>query len=282
MDRSIVFVIGALIVAIIIIVLIKKHFKSLKIPCVYLITGSPKTGKSAVSVFIIITRWLKNVVRWCFRWPFLKIFRRKIPPMPLIYTNIPLVIRHQPLTLDIVKMEVRIPEKSVVLIDEASLFADSLLYKDDEINKALVKFNKLFGHFSHGGTLVYNSQNITDLHFSIKRSAGRYLYIYDTQKYPFISVSTCREMVYSEDNGAVNNMGQDIELSMRKIFFSNFIYKFYDCFCYSCFTDGLAYKNDNIQKFNRKRDLKAHTIISFNEYFSNLGGSKEDEKNNDK
>lgn len=276
MDKNIILFLIALVLVVLGFILIKRHFKSLKIPNVYLITGAVKTGKSALSVKIAIRQYRSNLLKWYVRYPFLKLFRKKIPLKPMLYSNIPLTVKHNLLTIDIIRRIVRIPNKSIVLIDEASLLADSMLFKDKKINDEILLFVKLFGHYSHGGTLIFNSHTCSDLHYAIKRGVGRYLYIYTSIKYPFVTVCHCREMVYSDDTSQVNFTGEDIELSMRKIFYFNFIYKYYDCYCYSCFTDDKLIQVNYKVKRDLKRDLKARQIVSFNPIYKKLGGSDDD------
>ena len=186
-----------------------RYTKRLAIDNVYFISGGVKTGKSFISVALAIKTYKKNVRRyyligWLFKVLYLFTRKEKFKDCgmkPMLYSNIPLrYVKFNPLTLDIVKRRVRIPNKSVVLIDETSLLADSMLFNDKKLNNQLLLFYKLWGHYSHGGTLVCNSQAISDNHFSLKRCMSHYLYIRKRSKYPFISIFDCREMLYSDDN----------------------------------------------------------------------------------
>lgn len=265
-----------IVIGIVILVVIRKKLKFLKIPCVFFIDGAPKTGKSALSLHLARKTYRKNVFAWhigrCLY--FLKNHNLLgYPFKPMLYSNIPLACTHNKLTKDIILRQVRIPNKSVVLIDEASLVADSMLFKDKVTNYQILMFAKLFGHYSHGGTLILNSHTITDLHYAFKRSLGTYLYIYQSNKLPLITLCKCREMVYSDNNNMVNDISADAELSMRTLFYFNWVYKLYDCFCYSCFTDDLAFQVDYKYKYDKK-DLKCRKIVSFNEDISKMEVSK--------
>ena len=111
--------------------------KHLKTPDVYCVDGGVKTGKSLVCVMLAIKQYRKNVIKiailnWfrrianCFR----KFKGKEDKPLrdrPMLYSNMPLNhVKYNNLTLDIILRKVRIPYKSVVLIDEASLLADSM------------------------------------------------------------------------------------------------------------------------------------------------------------
>lgn len=280
-----IFLLIAIIVGVIILlVFLRRKLKILKLPNVFLITGAVKTGKSALSVHLGIKQYRKNVFKWWLGKGFYWLRYHTLndyPLKPMLYSNIPLGTMHNRLTKEIIYRQVKIPKKSVVIIDEASLFADSQLIKDKNINNALTLFSKLFGHETYGGMLIYNSQAISDLHYAIKRACGRYIYIYESTKYPFITIAKVREMVYSDDTSVVNDVSQDLELSMRTMVYFNRVYKKYDAYCYSVLTDHLMIQVDYDYKFDKK-DLKAREIVSFNPYFMSLGkkaGEKEDERN---
>ena len=90
------------------------------------------------------------------------------------------------ITEDLLLRKVRPRFGSVIFIDEASLVADSQLIKDMELNETLLLFNKLIGHETKGGCVIYDTQCISDVHFSIKRSLSEYFYIHHLTKWtPF-------------------------------------------------------------------------------------------------
>ena len=247
--------------------LVAKHFKHLKIDNVYFISGGVKTGKSALSVMLAVKTYRKNLFKWYLTNWLYKLFG-KGTEKPMLYSNIPLRhVRFNPLTLDIIYRKVRIPNKSVVLIDEISLLADSMLFKDKKINDSLMIFIKLFGHYTHGGTLITNSQAILDCHFSIKRCLSHYLYINVRQKYPFITLFKVREMLYSADGSAINNSDEDLEESTKLVLFFNRYYKYYDSYCYSVFTDCLPFQVDyKVRILKRTDSLKADKLITLQDF----------------
>ena len=275
-------IIVILVIALIIIHFVRKHFKSLTIPNVYLITGAVKSGKSLLAVHIARKEYRKEVRHWYIRKFFQQLLHRETDMKPMLYSNIPLAkTKFNLLTKDIIMQKVRIPNKSVVLIDEASLLADSMLFKNNDVNNALMRFVKLFGHYSHGGKLIIDTQAICDLHFSFKRCMSNYLYIYSRSKLPFFTIMKVREMMYSEDNSVVNNVNEDIELSLRKIFIWNWSYKLYDCYCYSSFTDHLAYQvNYEVDKKSVKDDLKVYEVVSFHDFAKVMNESIKEKSNN--
>lgn len=247
---------------------INKHFKRINMPNVFLITGAVKTGKTFLSVHLARKEIRKARSIWRIKSFFLRCMGREIPNKPMLYTNIPIArTDYNIVTMDILLCNVRIPDKSVVLLDEASLIADSMLYKDKRISDKLLRFVKLFAHYSHGGKLIIDTQSISDLHFAFKRCLNNYLYIYNRSKLPFITIMQVREMLYSEDNSMVNNAIDDIELSMRKVIVPNFTYNLYDCYCYSIFTDHLDYQvKYDTKKLTKDDDLKAYQLVTFQDF----------------
>lgn len=253
--------------------------KNLKYNCVALFTGAPKTGKTALCVKEVKRLYKSKLIKHYLLMPikFIQLrnneFKEYCKFKPMIYSNIPLRnTKFNKFTIDMLMREVRLPNGSIVLLDEASLIADSMLYKDKDINEKLMLFVKLFGHYTHGGYLIVNTQSIADLHFAFKRCVGSYYFITETRRYPFFSVAKVRECVYSEDNTSINGFNRDIEEDMKNVFIWNKNFKNYDCFCYSIFTDKLAYKVDYNAKVLRKKDsLKAIDIVTLQDFKSLKG-----------
>lgn len=247
---------------------IKKKIKILNVPNVFLISGAVKTGKTLLSVHLAKKEYKRNLRNWYIKRVFLKLFGRDVPLKPMLYSNIPLArVKYNLLSMGIILQDVRIPDKSVVLIDEASLLADSTLFKNKDVNNKLMRFVKLFAHYSHGGKLIIDTQSISDLHFSFKRCMNNYLYIYSRVKYPFITIMRVREMLYSDDGSLMNNSNEDIELSMRRIIIFNRTYNDYDCYCYSSFTDYLPYEvRYDVEKLSKRDDMKCYNLVSFQDF----------------
>lgn len=247
---------------------INKKFKRINMPNVFLVTGAVKTGKTLLSVHLARKELRHARFGWYIKSFFLRCLGREIPQKPMLYTNIPIArTDYNIVTMDILLCKVRIPDKSIVLLDEASLVADSLMFKDKNINNRLMRFVKLFAHYTHGGKLIIDTQSISDLHFAFKRCLNNYLYIYGRTKLPFITVMQVREMMFSDDGSMVNNATEDIELSMRKIIIFNRTYGLYDCYCYSIFTDHLPYQVQyDCKRLTKDDDMKAYQLVTFQDF----------------
>ena len=283
-------------------VYIRKKFKLLNLPCVFFVSGAVKSGKTLLSVHLAIKEYKKALRNWHIKRWLVRIFLpfkyqdkysawidwknsdyQEMPKYdfevaefpPMLYSNIPLaMVKYNRLTIEIIENSVRIPDKSVVLIDEVSLFADSQLFKDKDLNNILMRFYKLYGHYSHGGKLIIDSQSIADNHFSLRRCMSTYLYIQERKKLPFFSILYVREMIYSEDKSAVNVVDEDIELSLRKVLILNNTYGKYDCYCYSVFTDYLPYEvRYDVEMKSKKDNLKCDYIVTLNEFVHKMNRS---------
>lgn len=274
------------------------RFKFPKCGAIAVFTGGVKAGKSAVSLAFALSNYKRVHRSWtisCFFVKFFNKFRKKqnrlpLPEEPYFYSSIKLrYVKYVPLTREHLLREKRFHYKSVVFIDEASLVADSMLFKDSFINSQLLLFFKLFGHETRGGKCVFNSHCISDLHHALKRTTSEYFYVHHISRYiPFFTLCNLREERFSEDGTTVNNYADDVEKSLQRVLMRKKVFKKYDSFCFSSFTDNLPTDIDTDCKLLGKDDsLKMDNIVSFRPEFYTLGNDKKiiegglDEKKND-
>lgn len=242
-----------------------KKFKFPKTNCIALVTGGVKSGKTTFALGLALATYKKELRSWKFSKFFKTLFRQEIPEKPLLYSNIPLSVPYVPITQSLLLRESRPAYRSVFLINEASLVADSQLFKDADINERLMFFNKLFGHETMGGHLIYDTQCIQDLHYSIKRCLSEYFYIHHIEtRIPFFIYCCVREERYSEDGKTVNNYNEDLEDTLKKVLIRKNVWKKFDAFCYSTLTDNKPVENKEVVSSN----LKARKIVSFRNWRS--------------
>lgn len=251
---------------------ILKLFKVFKIPklnSLVMVTGGVKTGKSTLSVHMVIKTYKHNVFVVKFKNFFRKIFHKPLKEIPLLYSNVPLAIPYVPVTLGLLLREERFVYGSVVYLQEASLVADSQLIKDKDINNKLLLFFKLFGHETQGGTCIIDTQSISDVHYSLKRSLSEYFYIHHLTKWiPFFLIAHVIENRYSDDGTVTTTETQDTELTLRKVIIPKKCWKYFDCYCYSILTDDLQVNRQVIKNNLQTRNLKAENIVSFRPEFN--------------
>lgn len=241
----------------------------IKVPNVFLITGAVKTGKSLASIPIVKRKYRSAKIKYFIK----KYIFFKDVEKPMLFSNIHLrKIKYNLLSLDVIKRTKRVPYGSICFIDEASLLADSMSYKNEKLNEEINLFLKLFGHETRGGYLIMNTQSISDLHYGIKRCINSYLWIHSRIKLPFITILKVRELIYSDDSTtSINVASRDVEDDLKLMFVLNRNYKYYDAFCYSIFTDNLPiYCNYDYGIKNKKDSLKTDILISFREFKTEL------------
>lgn len=252
---------------------ISKYFKVPKIACVSLTTGGVKSGKSTFSVHLAISTYKRIHRQWKVRKFFQTLFNKPISEEPLLYSNIPLAVPYVPITLELLERKIRPRYGSVAYVNEASLLCDQMLYKDEELNERLTLFNKLFGHETCGGYLVYDTQCISDVHYAVKRSLSNYFYIHHLEKrIPFFLVAKVREERYSDDKGTVTNTyGEDVEENLKTVLIPKSVWKKFDAYCFSVLTDDLPVSAD----VRDTTDLKARDIVSFREFKTIMNNERE-------
>ena len=254
---------------------IMSKFKVPKIGAMALVSGGVKCGKSTLSVAIVMSEYKKRTRRIKFRNFFRKMFGKPLQELPLIYSNIPLGVPYVELTDDLLLRKKRFVYGSVIYCCEASLVADSQLFKDMELNERLLLFNKLIGHETKGGCVIYDTQCIGDCHYSIKRCLSEYIYVHHLTKWiPFFLLAYVQECRYSDDKSTINVQDEDVENKLRRVIVPKSTWKKFDCYCYSSLTDDLPVENKVVEAI----DLKARKILSFKK--SRLLGGVEDEKKN--
>ena len=250
---------GILIIGIIIIALIiaKKKIKAVKYSSCILVTGAVKSGKSTFSVNTALKLYRKNHLKWR-----IQHFFDKTIEEPLLYSNVPLAVEYVPITKDLIERRKRFRYKSVIYIQEATLLADNMAYKDKELNERVMLFNKLIGHSTRGGTLIYDTQATGDLPAVTRRCLAQNIYVHSMIKcLPFILIVKVKEEVYREDSINQNNVDEELK-AYRYVIIPKSVWKKYDCYCYSAFTDDLPVEDRTV----KTKELKAKEILSYNNY----------------
>lgn len=243
-----------------------RKFKTPKVGSMCLVSGGVKTGKTTFAVHLAIKNHKCAVRRVKIRNFFARILKKPLSPLPLLYSNIHLSdYAYVPLTRSLLLRESRFVYGSVILCSEASLVADSQMIKNPLLNDELMLFNKLIGHETRGGMIIYDTQSIADCHYSIKRCLSEYFYIHHIVKWlPFFLVAYVREDRYSEDGSVISVNTDDNEETLKRVLIRKSVWKKFDSYCYSGFTDNLPVV-DNVQKKTRFDSLKMEDIVSFRE-----------------
>ncbi|MGN1040520.1 MAG: hypothetical protein ACI4QL_03725 [Candidatus Fimimonas sp.] len=266
MDNNSLFILLILAGVVVLLIYVKCKFKIPKVGSVALVTGAVKSGKTTYSVALALSTYKRTLRRWKVQTFFRKLFRRPIAEKPLLYSNIPLAVPYVPVTKELLTRQKRFAYGSVVYLSEASLVADNSIYKNVLLSEQIMLFNKLFGHETCGGLLVYDTQAIGDLPAVTRRCLGQYFYVHHIEKrIPFFLVAYVRENRYSEDGSVVSVDTTDSEDAMKRVLIPKSVWKKFDCYCYSSFTDDLP-KVDGEVIPDKNSSLTADSIISFKNY----------------
>lgn len=224
-----------------------KFLKVQKYDHLVITTGAVKSGKTALSVYLAYKQYKSQLRKWKFKNLFLKLFKKPLAEMPLFYSTMTVAFPYVPLTKDYIERKKRFRYGSVILVDEATLLADSFDFKNAEFNENYTMFNKLIAHETHGGYIFYDTQSVSDLHFAVKRCICRVIYILENKKIPFFMLMKTRDLMYSADSGLTisNNVDNEMNDDGRFIIIPKRVWKKYDCYTYSILTDKLQVTEDS-------------------------------------
>lgn len=257
---------GILVVAILVYFYIRKHFKMPKVGSLSLTTGAVKSGKTTFTLALAYSNYKRVHRRWKVRKFFCKLFKKPIPEEPLFYSNIPLAFPYVPLTKELIERKTRFRYGSVIFINEATLLADNSSFKNMALTERIMFFNKLIGHETRGGLLCYDTQAIGDMPAVTRRCLGQYFYVHHLSKWiPFFIVAYVKECRYSEDRSVVSVDTEDVENSLKRVIIRKSIFKKFDCYCYSSFTDNLPVESRQVV-LPKGADLRCKDILSFKEF----------------
>lgn len=147
--------------------IVKPYF--IKHDTVSLYVGSLGSGKTLIGVTDSLRMLRKNRMRvfWY------NLFHKKKKLKPMLYSSIPIKISKKEMSLDLktehILMTERIIEKSVVFIDEVSLFLNSFETVTTNKNiKTVEEFSTLFRHYTKGGYLIMTTQNTAKCNYVIR------------------------------------------------------------------------------------------------------------------
>ena len=235
-----------LIIILVVLFFIFKRSKKLSMDSVVMINGCIGSGKSLLSVKIACSSINKaHGIWWRRKYIYSKVFKKmKDDEEPLLYSNIPVRSKfYVPLDNDILLRRKRMNYHSVLLIDESSLLATSLDYKNRDLSEDLSLFLKLVRHSVRGsyrniwGTypnVIVNTQSKNDNHYAFDRTINQVLFLTKSINIPFFKVVWCRDLLLIDS--VVNDFDDDIKESLAtrwylipKISFNEILFSFISC-----------------------------------------------------
>jgi len=274
-----------LIVIVGIISVILNYIRSKKFPqdTVICLTGGLGTGKTLIAVDRAIKEYRKRLFMWR-----LGIYNKrkgfkvvKRAEMPKLYSNIPILLKRpvyiskkvipyreyfsEVLTYEHILLLDRIPEYSVVLIDEVGQVADQYQYDNPFIMQNLQKFIRYFRHFIDG-RLILTDQSSSNIVVAIRRRINKIYNLHDFRRNWFFFYKVkVQELFITEDIMATSeqNIHKEYEyfygvLPLKWLRFLDitrlWTYKKYDSRCYSIMYDDVKQKLNERQHEDYKTD----------------------------
>lgn len=203
-------------------------------------TGGVGSGKTFLSVRQSILCYKRALKAWKRRTWLKRLFRKPCEPKPLLFSNIP--IHYSPrlrrkkrsfvscvLTPEIVLLQVKIPEGSVVLVDEVSGFLNQFEYAKNDNVRLFDEFCRFVRQYV-GGSCIINDQCSANVVLQIRRRLNT---IYNLSKHRFILGLTwvnVREINISDEIIAIDQ--KDTNEPYKRFFCVGNYFKYYKSRCY--------------------------------------------------
>lgn len=152
-----------------------------------LFTGGIGSGKSLNSVKLAIKLYSKMKFKVKWRNFIHKLKKEPLEEMPLLYSNMPIKCKKgycAKLTKDILTLKEKIPQYSVVLIDELTAIVNQFNRNEDDVRYHLNEFIQFFRHYV-GGYLICNAQSESEIVKQVRTKLNSYFWCFDFQKFLF-------------------------------------------------------------------------------------------------
>lgn len=209
--------------------------------CVTLYTGGNGSGKSFFAVRDAIVDLRKNRLKVFFKNinPVRRIIKRQPKiPKPLLISNIPIRVGFREMSVkldtDLLLLKKRVPQLSIVFIDEVNLFLSQMDYKIKS-EKVLNEFCTLYRHQSLGGSLYLTTQSVNKIHWIFRYTANRSYNLCEFRKpilgLPILAWVKCRNVSIGDDIKMVED--DNLEDGYRNLFALFPLRRKYDTYVYS-------------------------------------------------
>lgn len=261
------------------------YIRSKKFPLdtVICLTGGLGTGKTLIAVDRAIKEYRKRLFMWR-----IGLYNKrkglmviKKAEMPKLYSNIPVLLKRpiyisrklipykeyfsEVLTYEHILLLDRIPEYSVVLIDEVGQVADQYQYDNPFVMQNIQEFIRFFRHYVDG-KLILTDQSSSNIVVAVRRRINKIYNLYDFKRnWLFFYKVKVQELFISED--VITTVEQNIQklneffygvLPLRWLRFLDitklFTYKKYDSRCYSIMYDRVKRTSEDRQHEDFKTD----------------------------
>jgi len=254
--KPIIFIIVAIIVLILVYRFARPYF--IKIDTVACFTGAPGTGKDLLGVDYAIAKYRSALREWRIKKFILgKKFNvlkpEFISSIPILLNdNVKKPIFSKQLTLDIIILQVRLPQKSVVYWSDINKSVNQWSYVKPLVKNNIAEFVTQFRHYTKGGYFILNSQSSDLIAKEIRACIGT---IYNLIKHnDFLGVVhwiTLRRISISESVISVQEtkMADNVSNTMRKWLITNPSLRRYDTYAYYGRVADMSYSDSPEHKY---------------------------------
>lgn len=236
---------------------------------VNLFTGAPGTGKSKLMVDIAVNKYRKmrrevifrNLLRRFYNLFVVKEKQKKRQELPILYSNLPIKLSRKKfsnvLTEDILLLQKKVPDKSVVVIDEFSEIANNQDWKNVYAKKNIDEFVRLFRQYTKGGYLFLADQSSDNILVQVRRRVGTVYNLLKFRKIPLINIgiTNVRHLTISEDIKTIEE-GHAESLNNTSWLPLFFYIKRYDTYAFS---DRVKYMENDYSKAWQK--MKTNKLL---------------------
>lgn len=223
----------------------------IRITHIFYVSGSPGTGKDVISHKYALARYKLAVRKYKkekFFFNLRQLFKKKtnrlkyLEKEPVFMSSIPILIKFKkgnpvishPIDFDVLLLQKRLPNYSVIYISDINRFINQWSYKNENVQENISEFISEYRHYTKGGYFIANSQASSQVAKEIRNTFGKVRNLLSFKKLLWFYKIEGRTITLSEDVLAVEQGDADKKnLNSSNIygFLNPFIYR-YDTYAY--------------------------------------------------
>lgn len=249
--KTILIILAVILISYILYKILAPYF--VRIDNAFYVSGSMGTGKDVLSSSYALKRYKVSVRRYKRKQRLVKFINRfkskdkKInfnEPMPLFYSTIPVLVRYgfgknkvisNKLTIEIILLQKRLPNGSVVYISDINRMINQWSYKNDNVIENVAEFISMFRQYTKGGYFIANSQGSFQVAKEIRGVFGKIRNNLNFKRFLFFYRIEGRTITLSEEVLNVEQGDADNSLRGNASYIYGFLNPFirrYDTYAY--------------------------------------------------
>ena len=267
----------ALILLILVFFLVKKSKKIVPTnECVVAFTGGLGSGKTYQACIYAVKKYKENYKKWKKEKDY-----RKLPP--LIYSNIPIEFKRKgkkiksvKLTIDILTLNKRVREGSIIIADEFGAIASQYDWNNDKVLDFLNTFMRDFRQFTKGGYLIITDQRLGSMPIEVRNRINTVYNCLSCKWILGLFVKCEYSPLQFTQNVEQYTAKTLIELKQKHIYKAK---NYYDTYALSDLYYKIAEKLEKVEEQDSKKVLEPITISPNKAYNRIKEINKEENKN---